>query len=413
MAILPYNDKLLDDENNKDQGTGSGVAVPGQGQAVGSGTSGVVSGSANTNTAGVGAGGQGSWTNIQSYLNANKNDTGSARSLENKVGSVLGQEKEKLNQAATSTVNQANDQAKIYDDAKNNTKEWVNKAANAYSWDNQHGDDYRNTVSKVQGLKTQAYGGPQNFSYANSADLSRAGEAVNNDDAFKGYLGDLYKERTGGQLNAGQAALQNQFDVNNENLNSTRQRLASQIAGFDSTRNDAVKNTDQKLQDAQAAFRNGQSGYNDYLQNLANEYDSDIQAQEIAARDAYNQYYNSDSKRQNYSIYGVYPNAANVFDARVTGSNATWKQLNDFQRPTATADARYVFKDFGKEHMLDNLLAQSNSMYDQNQSALNEFYGQQDEKYGMTADVEERKYNTLSEILGSLNKKEKGFKVRS
>jgi hypothetical protein len=46
-------------------------------------------------------------------------------------------------------------------------------------------------------------------------------------------------------------------------------------------------------------------------------------------------------------------------------------------------------------------------------SVLDNFYKSQDEKYGMTADSEERQYNTLSEILGSLNKKEKGFKVRS
>lgn len=404
-----YDDKLLgNDPMAGQQGSGSGGMVPGSGQAVGSGTSGVVSGSS-TNTAGVGAGGQGSWTNIQAYLNANKNDTGSAKSLENKVGGVLGQEKEKLDQAATSTINQANDQAKIYDDAKNNTKEWVNKAANAYSWDNQHGDDYRNTVNKVQSLRTQQYGGPQNFSYANSADLSRAGEALNQDQAFKPYLDDLYKERTGGKLNAGQAALQNQFDVNNENLNSTRQRLATQIAGFDTTRNDAVKNADQSIQSAQAAFRNGQSGYNDYLQNLANEYDSNINQQEIDARSAYNNSYTKDrSGRANTYWDRIDPQEISPIRLQDTwGGDLTFKQLQNEQN-LANSGFSYYTSPF-----LDNPNDPGRrAKFTDNTNELNKFHGQQDEKYGMTADAEERKYNTLSEILGSLNKKDKGFKVR-
>jgi len=416
MADLGYyDDKLLKDDPNA-QG-GSQTQSPGQ--SLGSaGTSGVVSsGGAQSNTAGVGAGGQGSWTNIQAYLKANKNDTGSAQSLENKVGGVLGQEKMKLDQSASDTVNQANSQAKTYDDAKANTKEWINKAANAYSWDNQHGDDYRNTVNKVKNLQTQAYQGPQNFTYANSADMSRATDAINNDDAYKNYLTDMYKERTGGQLNAGQAALQNQFDVNNENLAATRGKLATQLAGFDTTRNEAVKNADASIQTAKNQYGNAQAGYNDYLGSLANEYDSSINQQEIDARKAYQNTFTTDKSgmatkymdpgwnafNEAESIGpGKYYNQDRARNYGYWGDDLTYEQLQKEKDHSANQTSSYGFSG------IQSLINAQN----RNASALNKFYGEQDEKYGMTADEDERKYNTLSEILGSLNKKEKGFKVR-
>ncbi|MBA3754994.1 MAG: hypothetical protein H0X02_01625, partial [Nitrosomonas sp.] len=200
MADLGYyDDKLQKDGDPNQQQPQAGAPTQGGSNVVsGGGTSGA-------NTSGVGAGGQGSWTNIQSYLNANKSDTGSANSLNQKVGGVLGQEKQKLDTQVNDTVNQANDVAKTYDTAKNDTKEWVNKAASAYSWGGQHGDDYRNTVNNVQGLMKKQYEGPKNFTYANSQDMSRADDALKDDNAFKGYLGDMYKERTGGVLNSGQA----------------------------------------------------------------------------------------------------------------------------------------------------------------------------------------------------------------
>lgn len=410
MADLGYyDDKLLKDDPNA-----QATQTQSPGNVSAAGTSGVVSGGgAPSNPAGVGAGGQGSWTNIQAYLKANKNDTGSAQSLDKKVSGVLGQEKQNLQTAVGDTLNKAGEQSRVYDDAKTNTKEWLNKAANAYSWDNQHGDDYRDTVEKVKGLKTQAYTGPQNFSYANSADFSRANEALNNDEAYKGYINDLYKERTGGVLNSGQAALQNQFDVNNESLASTRAKLATQMAGFDSDRTAAVTSTDAAIQAAQNKFRNSQAGYNDYLNNLANEYDSSITQQEIDARNAYDQTYNSDSGRKNYLIGGVTSDGiGDRDDIKLLPKDATWKQINDFKRQTVSDDAYEAADAMGLLDTLRSIASRSNAKYGENRSALDEFYSQQDEKYGMTADEDERKYNTLSEILGSLNKKEKGFKVR-
>jgi hypothetical protein len=430
MADLGYYDDKLKQDGDPNAQT------PGQdpgGQTVGSGTSGVISGTGGQNNAGVGAGGQGSWTNIQAYLGANKKDTGSSQALQSKVGGVLNQEQSKLQQASTDTTKQANDQSKIYDDAKANTKEWVNQAANAYSWDNQHGDPYRDNVAKIKNLKTQAYQGPQNFSYANSQDLSRADDALKNDDSFKGYLGDLYKERTGGQLNAGQAALQNQFDVNNENLQSTRAQLASQMAGFGTQRDQAVKNTDQAIQDAQNKYRNNQAGYNDYLQGMMNDEDSAVSKAEQDARAQYNKDYTTgQAGLRNASQDMGEGQLANAYSPSTLYNQIADEssQLNHYKGDNLT----YEQLQREKDHAFDNMdrvkssTPFSRDMYgygadnervnryfdslDRNKSSLDNFYKSQDEKYAMTGDEDERKYNTLSEILGGLNKKEKGFKVR-
>jgi hypothetical protein len=419
MADLGYyDDKLLKEDPNN-----PGASSGGSGQISSGGSGGTISGGGPqgggaVSTAGVGAGGQGAWTNIQAYLNANKKDTGSAQALQSKVGGVLGQEKQNLETQAGNTLNQANDQAKTYDDAKANTGEWINKAANAYSWDGQHGDEYRNTVNKVQGLRNQAYQGPQEFTYGNSQDLSRAGEAVNNDDSFKSYLGDLYKQRTGGQLNSGQASLQNQFDVNNENLANTRNQLKTQLADFDTAKNDTIQKTDAGIHDAQGKYLNQQAGYNDYLSNLQNQYDSSINQQEIDARKAYqNEFSTNKSGLNNAKNDSDYQNWVNA----VSGGG------------TAGADAikgnQYGY--WGNDLTYDQLQKEKNNEYygtlardyspqraammdrrDRNESALNKFYQDEDQKYGMTADQDERKYNTLADILGSLNKKQKGFAVR-
>ena len=77
MAYLMQSDNYdPDNEKNKNQGYDQQ-----NNPLVNVGSSGVVSGNSNStpvSTAGVGAGGLGSWTNIQSYLNANKQDTGTS-----------------------------------------------------------------------------------------------------------------------------------------------------------------------------------------------------------------------------------------------------------------------------------------------------------------------------------------------
>jgi hypothetical protein len=424
MADLGFlDDKLLNNQNQ--QG-----ANPDGSPQVGVGSSGVVTGGSNQGLAqqsGVGAGGQGSWTNIQAYLNANQKDTGSAQALEKKVGSTLQNEQSKLNSEVDKTVSDANRVAGTYDDAKANTKTWINQAANAYDWDGQHGQEYGNTVNKVKGLMTQQYQGPQDFNYATSQDYNRGQEALKNDQAFKSYLGDMYREKAGGQMSSGQLALQNQFDVNNENLAKTRTRMLDQMAGFDTDKQDAIKRADTGIQEAQNKFRNDQSAFNDSLFNMQNELDSNINQQEIDARNAYQKDYSTglsgraNAVKSNYNDFtglsgggftdyiAALGEVQGLQDRGLFGDNLTYQQLQQ-QRDydSNLGNFKNVASVKGDGIVLQNYLRDLAG----GNSALDNFYSTQDQKYGMTADSEERAYNTLSEILGSLNKKEKGFKVR-
>lgn len=419
MADLGYyDDKLLKD------------GQPGQDQANqtaqnGVGTSGVVTGGQGSQTlaqqSGVGAGGTGGWTNIQSYLNANKKDTGSAQALESKIGSTLQGEQNKLNSEVDKTVQQANETAKTYDNAKNDTKQWVNQAANAYSWEGQHGQDYGNNVNKIKGLMTQQYQGPQSFSYATSQDYNRGKDALSNDQGFRSYLGDIYRERSKSPMTSGQLALQNQFDTNNENLAKTRTSLLDRMAGFDSTKDEAIKRADSGIQSAQNKFRNDQSSYNDYLMNLQNEYDTQIADLESGARNEYQNTFKTDKSGKDALQWG-----AQVTDGAIGNVNQISDERYRYLMDRNAYAGDMTFEQLQNEQNLKNSiyggadgawtqyaeLQPFQQKWDRNRNALSDFYKQQDDKYSMTADAEERNYNTLSEILGLQNKKEKGFKVR-
>ena len=60
-----------------------------------------------------------------------------------------------------------------------------------------------------------------------------------------------------------------------------------------------------------------------------------------------------------------------------------------------------------------DVMRQFASLYDSNQGLLNNFYGQQDQKYADTGDSEKRNYNTIMDILNNTAaNKSKGFAVR-
>lgn len=405
-----YGDKLItDDEDKKNK--------DGYDQTQASGTSGVVTGGTQgqgVSTAGVGAGGTGGWTNIQAYIGANKSDNGSSNLLQNKAGSQYDSENQNLQTQANDTKTQAQNEANKINDAKDHSKEWVNQAANAYSWTGNQGSDYTNNANKVKSAVYDSYKGPENFAYQKSADFQRTGSALNNDQSFNNYMNDIYKQKAGGQLSKGQGALQTQLDVNNQGLADTRKSLLDKYSGFDNNVNQAVTDSDAAIQKAKQDYGNNQASLKDYLGNMSNDYQMQIDKAESDARSGYNDTFTKDKTGRTSSVlssdFGFDP-ARDAFIARdAYGNNQTWKQLAN---ETGLANDKTSAWD-GSYLTLGGILTGGNNgkRFADNQAALNNFYSEQDQKYANTADNEEKNWNTIMDILGKSDRKQQGFKVR-
>lgn len=429
-----YQDKLLQDDPNEQQTQASNVTPT-------AGTSGVISGGSNASgvsTAGVGAGGTGGWTNIQAYLGANKGDNGSATALSDKANTQYDNEKNNLNTKASETKTQAQSQANKITDAQNNSKEWVSSAAKAYDYGGQQNDDYNNQTQKLRSALYDQYGGPSSFAYETSADFQRTGSALKDNSAFNNYMNDIYKDKAGGTLTSGQGALQTQLDVNNQNLADARKNLLSRYSGFGDEVNNVVKDTDTAIQSAKSSYGNNQQNLKSYLGNLANDYDSQQAQAEAAARAGYNQDYTTGQSGMGNTWNGLwYDNAKSrgASDLGIGGNNLTWEAIQR-ERNFADQGAKMgsvsgnnvvdsVKKDYGylagnsldprvsSDPVLNRTFGTAKNNFDRNQSALAQFYADQDAKYSNTADSEKRNWNTIMDILNNSARKNQGFQVRA
>lgn len=409
-----YGDKLItDDEDKKNK--------DGYDQTQASGTSGVVTGGTQgqgVSTAGVGAGGTGGWTNIQAYIGANKSDNGSSNLLQNKAGSQYDSENQNLQTQANDTKTQAQNEANKINDAKDHSKEWVNQAANAYSWTGNQGSDYTNNANKVKSAVYDSYKGPENFAYQKSADFQRTGSALNNDQSFNNYMNDIYKQKAGGQLSKGQGALQTQLDVNNQGLADTRKSLLDKYSGFDNNVNQAVTDSDAAIQKAKQDYGNNQASLKDYLGNMSNDYQTQIDKAENDARSGYNTSLSNDKSGKTSAYYSSQFGDDPMRDAFASkdayGDNQTWKQLeNESALAKDKSNVGSTYHNYSG--ILNNGIFGNTAPADRfksNQSALNNFYSEQDQKYANTADNEEKNWNTIMDILGKSDRKQQGFKVR-
>lgn len=393
MASLgDYSDKLIqDDQQNPQQGGISNTITPS------AGTSGVVTGGngSGESTAGIGAGGTGGWTNIQSYLNANKGDNGSSALLNDTAGGQYDKENQALQTQASDAKTQAESQSSKINDASANSKQWVNQAANAYDWNGNNGDPYKQNVGKLQSALNDQYSGPNNFAYGTSADFQKAGSALGDDSSFSNYMNDIYKNKAGGQLTSGQGALQTQLDVNNQNLADARKNLLTKYSGFGDTVNNTVNDTDAAIQGAKTNYGNSQQGLKTSLQNLGNDYQTQISGAENDARSAYNNAYSNDK-----NVPWLVSQSRNG-TGDITGEQWDTKTIKDLV-DTKNANSKYW-----NQHL------QSNDPYIKSyDDAINNFYNSQDAKYANTADEQERSWNTLMDILGNTDRKQQGFQVR-
>lgn len=387
-----YNDKLLQDE---EQQQGAGLTNTANPVA---GTSGVVSGTqgSGVSTAGVGSGGTGGWTNIQAYLNANKSDNGSSNLLSDKAGGQYDKEIGNLNTQAGEAKTQAQSEANKIKDANDNSKTWVNQAANAYSWSGPQSQNYKDSIGKVQGALTGQYQGPNNFAYTQSGDFQKSGAALKDDPSFSNYMNDIYKEKAGGQLTSGQGALQTQLDVNNQGLADARKALLEKYAGFQGLSDAAVADTDAAINKARTDYGNNQEALRFNLQNMANDYDTQIGQAEADARAGYNTAYSTD-KNTPWLVSQTRNGTGDV-----TGEQWETRTIKDL------VDAKNANQKYWNQHLQTN-----DPLFRGYEDAINNFYSTQDSKYANTGDEQERNWNAIMDILGNTaNRKEQGFKVR-
>jgi hypothetical protein len=366
-------------------------------------------------TAGIGKGGFGGWTNIQAYLGANKDDTGSAQNLEQKVGGQFSKEKTDLTTGAEKAKTTAQAVAGSVTQAKDNADEWLKQGASAYDWSGNHGDPYKQNVSKLQGALTADYSGPRTYDYGFSGDTQKYGEALKDRGGFDKMMGDLYQERAGGQLSAGGRTLQNQLDVNNENLSKTREKLLQDYSGLGNLRDQTVTDTTKSLSDAEQQYRSNQNILKDFLSNKSGELDSSIGQQEAKAKYDYeNAYKNSQSGRAS-ALDGTGA-AAEYYGPRgiSVNGNMTWEQLEAEQNASRNnvGDYGVANANYSNPNVI-GMWPLIHNRTEENKGALDKWYGEQDSKYGNVADEEERKWNMIQDVLKSeAERKKQGFSVR-
>lgn len=253
MAYIQDDDKQLGDKPEQLAGTQAtqGPLVGGSSNDVGSGVS----------TAGVGAGGQGGWTNIQAYLNANAGNTTTANALNNQVGGAFDQEESKLNDQSGQAKQQA-DNEKLQGYSNEQVDEFIRQGSGL-------DDGIANQAkTSMQSYLNKQYQGPQQFQYGLGNESMSYGEQLGNDQGFKGLLNNVYNRAAGGQISTGQKALQDQLDTNNQAVQDARSSLGARYSAL----NNMAQSRNQEVADAITGAKSsyGQQGQTrDYLGSRA------------------------------------------------------------------------------------------------------------------------------------------------
>lgn len=425
-GIGNYSDKLINDEEELGQAGQNQFGGGTDTQPAQAGTSGVVSGSNSaptaSNTAGVGAGGLSGWTNIQAYLGANQGDTGSSKLLQDKAGGIYDNESKLLGESSEKAKSEAMGQANKINEVKDNSKDWINQSAANYNYTGNQNNAYSDNVNKIKSGLYDQYSGPENFAYGKSADFQKYNSAFGDNDSFNNLVNDLQKEKAGGQMTAGQGALQTQLDVNNQSLADARQNLLKQYSGFDDTIANTVKDTDSYIQGAKTAYGNNQSALKDTLQGYANEYDTAQAKAEADARKGYDAALRSDSGRSDaLSQSGLIAASSGPQFPFPVSPNLTWRDLekeSTFGNEAKKALLGEGTSNYGVYRYLDRPpnsaqpWTRFSDYFNESGNALNNFYGEQDQKYANTADNEKRNWNTIMDILNNSSRKSQGFAVR-
>jgi hypothetical protein len=291
--------------------------------------------------AGAGPGGTGGWTNIQSYLDANKGGTGSAQALDKAVGSQFGQERNAFQNDSSKFLQDAQSQVDKSRIDDKQASDYINQASGLYSYADDQGkgaftpvDDpsstqvtsdgqfsgsvlqkgtkkapapsqvespyssdqaasYTDIVNKFQNALNKEYTGPKDYNYGFSAKTQNYGSGLKDNAGFDGLMNNLYADSAGGSLTSGQFNLQKQLDVNNKALSDSRQNLSSQYDQLGADRDKTVTDTTKGLSGVEQSYRTNQNRLKDYLGLQSNDYDTAIGQKEGEARSEYNKLYDT------------------------------------------------------------------------------------------------------------------------
>jgi hypothetical protein len=400
------------DEENQQYGVstepGTQPGGPGLAPLVGGASANVGAGAGGSAPTGMQKGGQGGWTNLQSYIGANAGDQGGASALKSTVGSEFDKEKQNVESQSGQYVADAQKQ---YDDNSvdaNKAKEMLDSSQSLYSYDGQHKDGYQQNKDKIKGALTGQYSGPTSYQYGMGAQAQQYGQQLGDDQSFNKLMGDIYAKKSAAPLSTGQRSLQNQLDVHNTALSDERKNLSQGYGDLNTYIGDTAKSTTDKLGGIEEKYRTNQNSLRDYLTGEQNTVDQNIGRQEADARKAYAEFMGSGSGNEAIGYSQIMNGRGNQPDimprsaAGIWGSNLSWDQLqkeNDTLKSSYSATNPYWY---GAQPELDR-----------RRSALQGMYGEQDAKYKDVADIDERRFNTLMDFIGSDGpRKEQGFKIR-
>lgn len=246
MAFLPDDNNKQLDPNNPQTNQGNQI----QQDPLTSGPVGgaVVSGSGGAQGSPVGPGGQGGWTNIQAYLQANKgNEAASANRLTDTVGGQFQKEKDNFTQKSTEQKNAAQNEVNQNYLGQDKASQLITQMGSQYKYKEPQGQDYNQWKNTIQGALNYQYQGPQGFSYGLDQKTQNLGNNLKDDGQFFNLMGDVYNEAAQGKMGQGGRSLQRQLDTNNEKLAQARASLLNQYSGLSDEIAQGTANTDQAV----------------------------------------------------------------------------------------------------------------------------------------------------------------------
>jgi hypothetical protein len=428
MAYIQQNDQL------QQYGQAPDTNYPQPAQQTSGSSADVGSGSGGVSTAGVGAGGTGGWTNIQSYLEANKGDTGSSQALTKQVGSQFSNEQNALSQGAQDFLNQGQKQVDDHKISNDQADQLIKQTGQNYAYSGDPSTAYKDNVSKVQHAVHDQYSGPTSYSYGFSQPTQEYAQDLNDNGGFDQLMNNVYSNAAGKPISRGQYQLQKQLDVSNPNLNKARQDLLNQYTGLTTTRDKTVGDTTNQLKSLAEQFGANQNSLNDYLSKEQTSYGNAIANSEQAAKQSYNDeftrgaattpslYDYATAEASPWGKSSMYDAANRLYTGHDNGlAGFNWQDAqNLLNNATNFRDGNpdLLFLDHNQGSMTDEDAAgyfrqRENNWRGNTSQALQDFYNSQDQKYANTADEEKRDYNTILDFLNQAgDRKQQGFKVR-